>query len=218
MGIAHGKPPPAHMDLAAISGTDAGGDLIKEPGTLLDALRRLRVLNDGVMFYNREKTIKFMLRNDPSDLEALACELVIVFEDDDDVMNRIVDLCNLGCLEEPGMYVIHTWSYAVADIVTPQDVEPAMQAINRAYRLRVCPCAAAFIQDDAPLCLLCQLTSTQADREKHFCSICYEDGMRMHMTHMPCCKQHLHAACLKTWHAKAEEDAPRRCPLCRAGC
>ena len=33
---------------------------------------------------------------------------------------------------------------------------------------------------------------TAADKNPHFCSICCDNGIRMHMASMPCCQQYLH--------------------------
>ena len=185
-----------------------GAVLVRDPANLLDTLRRMRNLNDAVMFYNHESSLKLMLRNDPMGADTIACDLCIVPDAEEASM---LEMHADGYLEEPTTYILESWSFD-ADKVVPQDLEKVATAINDAFLLKICPCRHYMIKDDGMYCYYCQLTSTPADRKRHFCPICHEDGVRMHMTVTTCCSQPLHRGCLATWHAKSGAD---RCPLCR---
>lgn len=183
--------------------------VVRDSASLLSVLWRLRNANEAVLFYNQDASLKLMLRNDPEDLDTLACDLCIVADEEDDQTQRMLELHADGYCEDPTTYVLDTWSFD-ASKVTVADVDKVAAAINEAYLLRVCPCRRYLIKDDASYCLYCHLTSTPADQQHHFCPICYDDGVRMHMTVMPCCSQPLHRQCLDTWRAKSDS-----CPLCR---
>lgn len=201
----------ADVKAAASQETGETGVLLSDPNALAGALIRLHAHNDGVLFWNEQRTFKLMLRNDPIDADTLACELAMLADEDDTHMANLLDLTNDGYVDEPGTYVLDEWSFDMAEF-GPQCVEPIMHAINRAYLYRVCPCGRYLVKDDADMCVFCHMTSTPSRKRTHFCSICCEDGLEMHMTQQPCCKQHLHAKCLSTWHAKSSCE---NCPLCR---
>lgn len=185
--------------------------LVHDAHALLATLKRLHVLNDGVLFYNEQGTLKIMLRNDPVDSDTLACEVVIVVDEEDESMRRILELCNDGYLEDPSTFVLQSWSFPSADF-TVEEASKVMRFLNDVYLFRVCGCGKYIIKDDASMCLFCHMTSTAADRELHFCAICCDEGVAMHMTELGCCKQRLHKHCLNTWKSKSGND---RCPLCR---
>lgn len=197
------KPPPPDGDAPAV--------LVQDAEALLLTLRRLRALNEAVMFYSHDSSLKLMLRNDPSGDDTLACDLCVVVDEEDDLLNRMLDLHADGYQEDPTTYVLDSWSFKDAR-VTPRDLDKVVAAINAAYLLRTCPCRRYLIKDDGLYCYFCQLSSTAADRQRQFCPICCEDGARMHMATTTCCSQPLHRACLATWHAKSGDE---RCPLCR---
>lgn len=187
--------------------------VVQDSCSLLATLHRLRVLNEAVMFYTQSGDIKLMLRNDPATSDIIACDLCIVADgDDDDDLTRVLDLHPDGYMEEPATYVLESWSFD-ADKVGEADMDRVAAAINAAYLLRICPCRRYLIKDDGMYCYFCHMTSTPATREHHFCPICCEDSVRMHMTTTPCCSQSLHRGCLATWRAKSGDD---RCPLCRS--
>lgn len=186
------------------------GVLVRHAPAMASVLRRIHNNNDAVVFYNEQGTFKLMLRNDPIDDDTLACELAIVTEEEDGLA-RIFDFLNDGYVDEPNVYVMDSWSFPAKGFGT-EDAAKVMAAVNEAYLYRVCPCAKYLIKDDAPMCTFCDMTSTSEDRDSHFCSICCDDGLAMHMTTMPCCSQRLHQRCLDTWAAKSRDD---RCPLCR---
>jgi hypothetical protein len=188
------------------------GTLIRDPAALCHALRRLHASNDGVVFWNHQRTFKLMLRNDPCDSDdALACELLMVFDDDDAAMTAMMELGGDAYMEEPGSYVLEQWGFKL-DALDARAVEKVAAALNRAYLTRVCPCGKYLVRDDGGHCVFCQMTSTPEDRTKHFCSICCDGGLRMHMDLLPCCQQYLHRHCLATWRRKSGDT---RCPLCR---
>lgn len=188
------------------------GLLVQDPVSLLATLRRLRVLNEAVMFHNQEGTLKLMLRNDPVDPDTLACDLCIVVDDEDDAMQRMMDLHADGYLEDPTTYVLESWSFDDSSPDAQKQAAKVAAAMNTAFLLRVCPCRRYLIKDDGLCCYFCDLSSTAAGRSRHFCPICCEDGVRMHMTVTACCDQPLHRGCLSKWRAKSGSDT---CPLCR---
>lgn len=185
--------------------------LVHDPHAVYATLKRLHVLNDNVMFWNQQHTFKLMLRNDPVDADTLACELAMVVDETDDAMATMLDLNCDGYMDEPGTYVLDTWSFSCAEF-NIEDATRIMHAINNAYMMRVCGCTSYLIKDDAELCTYCELTSTPSQRAKEFCPICHVDVVVMHMAEMPCCHQRLHRHCLATWKAKSGD---LRCPLCR---
>ncbi len=186
-------------------------ELVCDADSLFTALKRLHATNDGVLFWNEQRSLQLMLRNDPVDAETLSCELVLIFEVEDEKMQRLLDLTNDGFFDEPGVYVLDSWTFQMNEF-TPHAARKVMDAVNSAYLYRVCPCASYLVKDDGAICVFCHMTSKAEDRTPHFCSICCEDGMAMHMRRQACCQQHMHSHCLATWLAKSGDD---RCPLCR---
>lgn len=185
--------------------------LVSDAGAMLNTVKRLHFINDGIIFWNEQRTFKLMLRNDPVDADTVSCELALVFEDDDEVMQRVLDLTNDGYMDEPGVFILDSWTHQLADFCA-DDARKIMNAVNDAYLYKTCPCGNYLVKDDAAHCLFCQMTRAPG-QETHFCTICCEDGLAMHMTRQPCCQQRLHAHCLATWRTKSGDD---RCPLCRA--
>ena len=182
--------------------------LVQHADSMASVLRRLHASNDAFLFWNEQCNFKLMLRNDPVDPETLACELAIVTDDTD---SAIFELCNDGYMDEPGTYVIDSWSFPL-DSFGAEDATRVMHAVNDAYLIRACPCGRYQIKDDAPMCTFCDMTSGPAQRTTHFCPICCDDGLAMHMQRMPCCQQRLHRQCIDAWKAKSGDA---RCPMCR---
>lgn len=197
--------------MPAMPAKPAGGTLVRDEGALYGVVKRLHNHNDAVTFWNEQRTFKLMLRNDPSEDDAASCELLVLWDEDDERMQRVVELISDGYVDEAGVYVLDSWQFPHADFQA-NDVRKMMHAINDAYLYRICPCGEYMIKDDAAVCVFCQMTSTPQGRHKHWCSICCEDGMAMHMRQQPCCQQYLHAGCMATWVAKSGDG---RCPLCR---
>lgn len=188
---------------------EAPGVLVKDAAALLATMRRLHALNDAVMFYNREGSLKLMLRNCPDENpDVLACDLCIAVDEDDENMERMLQCICDGYLDDPSTFVLDSW--IVDADKCDGEVEKTAAAINAAYLMRVCPCRHYVIKDDGVYCTFCQLTSTAAGRQHAMCPICRDDGVRMHMTDTPCCRQAMHRACLAMCKAR---DA--RCPMCR---
>lgn len=185
--------------------------LVSDPDSMFHVIKRLHGINDGVIFWNEQRSFKLMLRNDPVDPETVSCELVLVFDEEDGTMQHVLDLTNDGYIDEPGIFVLDSWTFQAAEF-SLDDARKVMAVINDAYLFRVCPCGAYLVKDDASICVFCHMTSSPEDKLAHFCSICCEDGMAMHMKRQACCQQHLHAHCLATWRDKSGDD---RCPLCR---
>jgi hypothetical protein len=186
--------------------------LVQDPSTLVAVLKRLRATNDGIVFWNRQRTFRLMLRNDPADLDdSIACELVLLFDEDDDAMSSLMELSGEGYQEETGTWVLEQWAFRELDLDSVT-VSKVAEAINRAYLTTVCACSRYLIKDDGMYCVFCQMTATPADKAAHFCPICHEQGAAMHMARLPCCGQRLHRQCLHTWRQKSRDE---RCPMCR---
>lgn len=191
--------------------TRPAGTLVADPAALYGAIKRLHAINDAVVFWNEARTLKLMLRNDPVDPDTVACELALVYDEDDEAMQRVVDLLDGGYVDEPGTFVLDSWSFQAAEFAV-EDVTKIAGVINDAYLFTICPCGSYLIRDDAAMCVYCHMTSTAEEKRSFFCTICREDGLAMHMKHQPCCQQRLHSHCLATWRAKSQDE---RCPLCR---
>lgn len=185
--------------------------MVRDAFALLATLKRLHILDDGVLFWNEQRTFKIMLRNDPVDSETLACELAIIIDEDDDALAKILEMCSDGYMEDSCTYVAHTWSFPMEHF-TVEEAAKIMHVLNEVHQYRACDCGKYIIKDEGTMCYFCQMTSSAPDRECHFCPICCEDGVAMHMVEQPCCKQRLHTRCLKTWKSKSNND---RCPFCR---
>lgn len=185
--------------------------LIHDAHALLATLKRLHALNDSILFWNQQRSIKLMLRNDPVDSETLACELAMVVDEGDEPTAQMLDLNSDGYMDEPGTYVLETWNFAMAEFGV-DEAERVMHVINRAYLTRLCGCGVYLIKDDGDMCPFCEMTATPQSKQNVFCAICHSDGVAMHMDTMACCQQRLHRQCLATWKAKSGDA---RCPLCR---
>lgn len=187
------------------------GTLVGDPDSVAGVIKRLHVLNDAIVFWNEERSLKLMLRNDPIDVDTVACELAVLYDETDERMADMLDMTNDGYVDEAGTYVLDSWTWP-AEAFDGDAARKVMQAINEAYLARVCPCGNYLIKDDAAMCLYCHLTATPAGRAARFCPICRDDGLDMHMVTQPCCGQHLHIGCLAMWKSKGDDQ---RCPLCR---
>lgn len=201
--------------------------LIHDARHLLACLVRMRDADDGVMFWNATREFRLMLRHDPGfededdeDGDMLAFDVCIVPEDSDEeedcaggLVRRVLELEHEG-YDEDGVFVVESRSFRLADVKRrPSLLADAVERINALYNYSVCPCAAYFIKDGAPLCLYCQLTQDEAaDANLHTCPICMESSSVRQMARQPCCKQLLHSRCLTLCLATGNV----RCPMCRA--
>lgn len=194
-------------------------DFIKDPSAVLATLRRIRNANDAVMFYNADRSIKFLLRNDvdayDDDTETeIHADLCIVVEEEDCLMAKIIELEHDGYFEEPTTFVIESYVIQSEETAETADVMPLVHKLNAMHKYRICPCGCYLIKDQAPMCLYCEMTARPGSRDKEFCAICQDEGIAMHMTTQPCCGQRLHKACLATWREKGVGRNADKCPLC----
>lgn len=193
--------------------------LIQDPGNFLCALRRLSANRDAIMFWNRTKTLKFMLRSDSSEDsdQEMYFDLSITYdssEDPDGVLGDILALEHEGYFESETMFVIDEFSIlrdATED--SSDDLVAAMGKINGAYDTVVCPCSKYLIKDGSSTCIMCVLSSGRDGFQRHFCPICHDDEcLQMHMVSQSCCRQRVCSSCLRAWR-KTTDDS--KCPLCR---
>ena len=180
-----------------------------DPESVKGALQRLYNMNECVLFWNEEHTFKLMLRNDPDTPEnnELAFELVLIVDDEDEGMVRMLELLGGGCLEEPGIYVLHEWMF---DELTMERAGNVMARLNAAYFMKICPCGEAIIKDEADTCCLCHMKLNTVNKVKHFCAICHSEGMALHMTRRSC-GHYFHTTCLAKWDAVSAGW----CPVCK---
>ena len=172
------------------------------------ALGRLYAMNECVIFWNEDRTFKLMLRNDPDTPEndEVAFELVLIVDDDDEGMARMLEL--LGASEdEPGVHVLHQWMFEELTVERAADV---MAKLNGAYLMKLCPCGEALIKDDADVCCLCHMKLDEENGTKHFCAICHSDGRELHMIRRPCGHM-FHKRCSVKWCSMSDGW----CPLCK---
>lgn len=193
--------------------------LVRDLAALRSTLRRLQTHNTSVAFWNKERTLKVMMRNDP-DLEpaddpekVMNVELCLVVEDDED--DGLYKALELECdgysayhNDVTPVYVLDSFEIELDDEET---LRPLARAINAIHKYDMCACGDYLIKDEAESCLFCELT---ASKDTAFCAICQHDGPASQMSVQPCCRQTLHRACLATWRRKGQGDHVASCPLC----
>lgn len=203
--------------------TPGKDDLIRDPEAVLAALRRMRNVNDAVSFFNVDRTVKFMLRNDadaydidpePADAD-LHTDLCIVVDEDDTTIAKVMELEHDGYFEEPTMFVLESYSVSPTDLAD-EELLDLIKKLNEVHKYRVCPCGSYMIKDQGPQCLFCEMTAEPGATKSQFCAICQDDGIAAHMTTQTCCNQPLHKACLSSWRDRATAGDGVTCPLCRA--
>jgi hypothetical protein len=198
-------------------------DVVRDAGAVLAAMRRMRNFNDAVSFWNADRTIKFMLRNDadayeldpePADNDIHA-DLCIVVDEDNTAVAKVMELEHDGYFDEPTMFVLESYSVSPTD-VADEELLDLIKKLNQVHKYKLCPCGGYMIKDQAALCLFCELTAEPGATKSEFCAICQDDGIAAHMTTQPCCTQKLHKACLSAWKDRQTTGGTMTCPLCRA--
>ena len=214
--------PPSSPSAKRARYTPGSDDFIRDPEAVLSALRRMRNFNDAVSFFNADRTVKFMLRNDadaydldpePADAE-LHTDLCIVVDEDDAAIAKVMELEHDGYFEEPTMFVLESYSVSPTD-TADEELLDLIKKLNEVHKYRVCPCGGYMIKDQAALCLFCEMTAEPGATQLEFCAICQDDGIAAHMTTQTCCNQRLHKACLGAWTARQAAGGNATCPLCR---
>ena len=178
----------------------------------LGCLRRLHNHNDAVMFWNRDKDFRLMVRNDPCDDATLGFEVCILADEDEDI-STVLQLECLGYFED-NVYVLETYSLSWDDVNAKSALlEPALDFVNAVFNYSVCPCGEHLIKDDSSICYYCQMSSSVEDLAQAFCFVCHQTSIKKHMKSLPCCHQYLHRACLDKWKSVAVDAS---CPHCRS--
>jgi hypothetical protein len=193
---------------------------IKDPLNFLTSMRRLHSSRDAVMFCNCDKGFKIMVRCDIEAIdessETLHFDIAIVHDSDEDLDGSFAELLGLehdGYFEDDAMFVLNTFSIPADASPSSEAVLEAMRLVNHAHASRVCACGKYLIKDASPSCIMCVMTGTREDLERHFCSICHDDQcLRKHTVLQPCCRQRLCTPCIRKWKKQSENS---RCPLCR---
>jgi hypothetical protein len=201
--------------------------LIHSPAQWYRALQYMHDGRDSFIFYNYDRTIRFMIRADEEhadkkDPDSMYFDICIMNEKDSDMdpvhFEEILKMDPLGYFEDTDetMYYVDTFYILRKDAdLTSQQTLDAMQQIERAYAIRPCGCGSYLIKDPSftqKVCYMCMFAKTEQDLHPIFCPICMEDGPFCHMKSMDCCKQKVHKTCLATWLRDKES---RTCPLCR---
>ena len=192
--------------------------LVKDPGNFLCALERLRANNDAIMFWNRTKTLKFMLRSDStldSDQE-MYFDMSITYdssEDPDDVLGDILALEHEGYFESETMFVVDEFSVLRNATESSEDLLAAMNKVNGVYDTIICPCSKYLIKDRSTTCITCVMTGARDGFQRVFCPICHDDEcLQMHMVMQQCCRQRVCSTCIRSWKNTTDDS---KCPLCR---
>ena len=208
----------AHQSSNTESAAPEWRDLVKEPASLIACFQRLHATNEGVCFWNADRTLKLMLRNNPdSSANTLSAELLLLCDDDDDDGSATKELETIMELDvdsyvDGGAWVLE--EFLLDSSVEPTDdaVTGVMETINKVFNMRVCDCRKYMLREpDTPTCCFCVLTGTAADREPVNCPICYATGPRVGFKKQECCGQLMHLSCLNRWRATSANS----CPWCR---
>lgn len=209
---------------------DGGPCLVKDTAHLLAFLRHIKMHNTGLIFYNCDHTIKFLLRND-ADIEEdtmLGSELCIIhYPDDpkDDIVRQVLKLEVDVEEDENGDAIFHSFCFEEND---HEGLLNMANQLNKIYRMTICRCRNYFIKcelnkpvppaygmplpRDPQICLYCLLSSTKEDISPHFCCVCQDVSAKMHAIKQSCCAQYIHKVCLDNWF---ESSGNYTCPLCR---
>ena len=171
----------------------------------------MHVHNGAVMFWNHERTLKLVLRNDPVDEDTIGWDLSIVCsdEDGDEGLAEALRLEFDGYFDDGGLFVLDSDTLPLESKPEDDGVKKAARAVNAAYETALCACGAYLITDGARVCMFCQMTATPENTRQEYCPICMEHGAARYMTTQRCCGQKLHRACVAAWNRPT-------CPLCRA--
>ena len=188
---------------------DDDDNLIANPRQLFGVLQVLHATNDFIKWWNRDRTLRFVLSSVALSPDRITFDLAVLTVDCHSI--ELVDNCFDSAESDPGRVSVEFWDYRHADF-TVADAERIAGRMNELYRHRLCPCGEYCIKDDAPECLFCTMTSSQSEPTV-FCAVCQDHGRRRHMRQQPCCKNFLHNACA----AKAKRRSSS-CPYCRVPC
>lgn len=196
-------------------------ELVKEAASLVACFQRLHATNEGVCFWNADRTLKLMLRNNPeSGPDSLSAELLLLCDEDGDddsndsaakELETIMEL-DVDSYSDGDAWVLE--EFVLDASVDPSDdaVAGIMATINKVYNMRICDCRKYMLREqDTSTCCFCLLTGTAEDREPVSCPICYAVGPRLGFRKQECCGQLMHTSCLNRWHATSANT----CPWCR---
>ena len=194
-------------------------ELVREAASLIACFQRLHATNEGVCFWNVDRTLKLMLRNNPdSSANTLSAELLLLCDDDDDddgsatkELEEIMEL-DVDSYVDGDAWVLEEFLLDASVEPTDDAVTGVMETINKVYNMRICDCRKYMLREqDTSTCCFCLLTGTAADREPVNCPICYAVGPRLGFRKQECCGQLMHTSCLNRWHATSANT----CPWCR---
>jgi hypothetical protein len=132
------------------------------------------------------------------------------YEYDDDDGDRIQDSCD-------GFNRLNKLEGTVVEYGSYQDINvDRLLAVLRHYEtFRVCTLCKQGFAGETPydFCRACNMRVTDAQRNElpEACTICLEPMHHVSAMKLPCCKQSMHANCVR----ECDKTDPHRCPLCR---
>lgn len=190
-------------------------EIISNRDRFWSSLKRLYKNNDGIMFKNKDDTFKIMIRPDPDGSAGhfVVFDLVIVFEESNTTLNKILELTTDGWFSEDNdmEYVVESWEF---DKRNPDvsELKEMMEYTNKTYNFVFCQCGKHFIKDGGDMCVFCEMTGSDEDFEKFECPICMEEGYNMHSKLSKCCSNKMHKMCYDRWY----KEGNKKCAICRA--
>jgi len=186
--------------------------LVKDPQKLIDVFTQLATDNDALVFWNHERSLLLMLRNDPVDEDdAIGTELVIINEEagESGRLTTILETEYEGYYDDynPEFFVMK--SFVIPKGAAPDDpsVLTAVKQTNALYATSVCGCT-NYLARGPGHCTFCHLTAAAEDLCAVECPICREEGPKFHMCTQACCGKTVHKKCMAKWKSS--------CPFCRA--
>ena len=176
---------------------------------------RLKNTKENFLFFNREKTIKFVVSIHPIvdyDTNKHFDEVELSYARSNGLTvhsileHTVVDMPYISDDEEVDVDLSLRLIFT-GDIGTPTDIVAFTKELNQCFAMKLCECGKYIIYDDLSLCFLCELTKRDtAPEDIQECSICARDVHKDEFTKTSCCGQDLHTYC---------RERLTLCPYCR---
>ena len=172
--------------------------------------------DDGVMFWNHDKTFKMMIRIDPDGSTGKYVTFELVILDHDPRIGKVLEkmVCNFSGNDDTDEYVVDQWEFDKNDL-DQEELDDMIQYINTMYEYVFCHCGEHFIKDSIinkkDMCVFCEMTATDDDMQRFECPVCLEIGYEMHSKTVKCCDNKLHAVCYDRW----AKEGNGKCMFCR---
>ena len=185
---------------------------------LLKTLKDMHAHEEAFMFHNREGDMTCMLRSTSEKTdELMTFDLVIIYDAAKDVhgkFKRAMTMEYTVLEDEDEDFVIDT--ITVSKDATPQDMDDAVESINKVFEMCMCECYENLVKSTAlGVCYVCAICGDDPDdgTPVDTCVICVEEiHTDRGAVRMNCCDQAMHRKCHERWRS---EEATRNCPVCR---